>query len=133
VFSPKVKEFSKKLACWCGGCSRLPVGTCACGHCALQKSEIAKMFDEGKSEDQVLDYFVAKYGGQQVLSEPKNEGTGRIVWVTPYVMGFGGAGLALVLALRWSRRRPGMANATGGEVEDADMAARLDDDLRDLD
>ena len=26
VFTPKVREMTKKLACWCGGCSRLPVG-----------------------------------------------------------------------------------------------------------
>ena len=43
-----------KLACWCGGCSKLPVGECACGHCALVKGEVTTMLKEGKTSTQIL-------------------------------------------------------------------------------
>jgi len=132
VFTPQVREMTKKLACWCGGCSRLPVGVCACGHCALVKAEVTTLLNEGKSEQQVLDYYVAKFGGQQVLSEPLNEGTGRLVWIVPYLVGLGGAALALTMALRWSRR-PALAGPAGAITDDTELSDRLDDELRDLD
>ena len=34
LVSPEAREVAHKLACWCGGCSKLPVGQCSCAHCA---------------------------------------------------------------------------------------------------
>ena len=96
------------------------------------KAEVTTLLDQGKSEQQVLDYYVAKFGGQQVLSEPLNQGTGRLVWIVPYLVGFGGAALALTMALRWSRR-PALAGPAGTMTDDPELSDRLDDELRDLD
>ena len=38
--------------------------------CALERSNIDAMLKEGKTETQILDYYVTTYGGNQVLSEP---------------------------------------------------------------
>ena len=54
VFSKEVRDATKKLACWCGGCSKLPVGECSCGHCALVKSEVTEMMKDGQTDEQVL-------------------------------------------------------------------------------
>jgi cytochrome c-type biogenesis protein CcmF len=131
IFDPEVRTVSKKLACWCGGCSKLPVGECACGHCALVKTDVAAMLKDGKSEQQILDHYVATLGGAHVLSEPPNRGTGLWAWLFPYLLGAGGAITAGVVALRWSRQ-PAVAGVPGG-LEDPGLAARLDDELRDLD
>jgi cytochrome c-type biogenesis protein CcmH/NrfF len=85
---------------------------------------------EGQSEDQILQYYVTKFGGNQVLSEPPTSGSGSVVWAMPVVIGVGGFLTVAYLATRWSRR-PSLAVAAG--VEDPEMAARLDDELRDLD
>lgn len=130
--SPEAREVSHKLACWCGGCSKLPVGQCSCGHCAIERTNIDGMLKEGKTEAQILDFYVATYGGNQVLSEPPNSGSGRVVWLMPIVVGTGGFLTAAFLALRWSRRRPALAGVPGA-IEDPDMAARLDEELRNLD
>jgi hypothetical protein len=49
----------------------------------------------------------------------------------PLVVGIGGFLTVAYLALRWSRR-PQLAGIPAG-VEDPEMAARLDDELRNLD
>ena len=104
LVSPEAREVSHKLACWCGGCSKLPVGQCSCGHCAPIRAEVDAMLKEGKSEEQILQYYVAKFGGNQVLSEPPNSGSGRVVWAMPIVVGVGGFLTVAYLAMRWSRR-----------------------------
>jgi cytochrome c-type biogenesis protein CcmF len=130
LVSPEAREVSHKLACWCGGCSRLPVGQCSCGHCAPIRAEVDSLLKEGKSEDQILQYYVTKFGGNQVLSEPPTSGSGSVVWAMPIVIGVGGFLTIAYLAMRWSRR-PAFAGVVG--AEDPEMAARLDDELRNLD
>jgi cytochrome c-type biogenesis protein CcmF len=128
--SPESRQIGDKLACWCGGCSKLPVGQCSCAMCSIERAKIDGMLKEGKSEQQILDHYVASYGGSHILSEPPNSGSGRVVWAMPVVVGVGGFLTIAYLARRWSRQ-PALAGAAG--VEDPGMAARLDDELRDLD
>jgi cytochrome c-type biogenesis protein CcmF len=129
--SPEARRVGDKLACWCGGCSHLPVGQCSCAMCAIERSKIDAMLKEGKTEGQILDYYVATYGGNQVFGEPPAVGSGRIAWALPLIIGVGGFLTAAYLAMRWSRRRQ-LAGIPAG-VEDPEMTARLDDELRNLD
>jgi cytochrome c-type biogenesis protein CcmH len=131
IVSSEARQVAQKLACWCGGCSHLPVGQCSCAHCAPIRAEVDTLLKQGQSEDQILDYYVAKFGGNQVLSEPPNIGSGRVVWAMPIVIGVAGFLTVAYLATRWSRRTS-IAGMPAG-VEDPEMAARLDDELRDLD
>jgi len=131
LVSPESRVVAQKLACWCGGCSKLPVGQCSCAHCAKERTNIDQMLKEGKSEGQILQAYVETWGGNQILSEPPNSGSGRVVWAMPIVVGVGGFLTVAYLARRWSRR-PSIAGMPAG-VEDPEMAARLDDELRNLD
>ncbi len=47
---------------------------------------------EGKTHDEIIQYFLTKYGGQEVLAEPINKGFNRLAWLFPYVMGLVGVG-----------------------------------------
>jgi cytochrome c-type biogenesis protein CcmF len=142
VFSKEVRDATKKLACWCGGCSKLPVGECSCGHCALVKSEVTQMMKDGQDEAQVLQHFVEPgdhltegghlgKSGLPLLSEPMS-GSGRLVLYIPYLLGFVGALAALALAVTWARR-PALAGPAAMLDDDAGLKSRLDDELRDLD
>lgn len=132
VFSKEVKDVTKKLACWCGGCSKLPVGECSCGHCALVKNDVAAMLKDGKSEAEVLAHYVDEQGGHHILSEPPDEGLGRVAWLLPYLLGVGGLLAAGAIAFRWSHR-PKVAGPAAMLDEDDTLRSRLDDELRDLD
>jgi cytochrome c-type biogenesis protein CcmF len=129
---PAEKAATSKLACWCGGCPRLPVGTCSCGHCAHVRDEVKVMLASGKSEADVLQHYVTQEGGMHVLSEPPNTGVGKLSWLVPYVVGMTGLLFAGIAAVRWSRRSHDGAVAAA-RADDAALSSRLDDELRDLD
>ncbi|HXG88986.1 MAG TPA: cytochrome c-type biogenesis CcmF C-terminal domain-containing protein [Vicinamibacterales bacterium] len=135
VRSPAEKSATDKLACWCGGCSKLQVGSCSCGHCAIVRKEVTTMLASGKSEDQVLQHYVAQNGGMHVLTEPPTM-TFRLSYLVPYGMGMAGLLVAGFVAVRWSRRSDAAeasAARNSAPSEDATLATRLDDELRDLD
>jgi cytochrome c-type biogenesis protein CcmF len=133
VRTPQERKIAGKLACWCGGCARLPVGTCLCPHCEKVRDQVSVLLKEGKSEDEVLQHFVKQVGGVHVLSEPPDRGFNRLAWAVPYALGLGSLGLVVVAARRWSQRRPAEtpALATGGR--NAAIEAQLDEELRELD
>jgi cytochrome c-type biogenesis protein CcmF len=144
IFSKDVRDVTKKLACWCGGCSKLPVGECSCGHCAMVKGEVTQLMKDGASEQAVLAHYTQPpadhvddavhrgLSGNILLSEPPVAGSGRLVYIVPFVLGIGGLLAAATFALRWSRR-PSMAGPAGMLDDDAGLQSRLDDELRDLD
>jgi cytochrome c-type biogenesis protein CcmF len=127
------KRVGERLVCFCGspGCGKEIVGTCACSEAAKMRGDIRALFDAGKTEEEVIDFYVSRYG-TEILSAPPDRGFNRLAWLFPYVVGAGGGVLIGVTALRWSRRaqqRP----AGAAVAEDPVLAERLDDELRILD
>lgn len=74
----------------------------------------------GDTDQQVLDFLVARYG-EFVLLKPRLSWHTVLLWVGPPTLLFGG-GLALILAA-WRRRRQGDATRPlGGELSAAEQA-----------
>lgn len=133
--SPEEKAVTNKLACWCG-CPRLPVGSCSCGMCALERQNVQAMLDEGKTEAEILQHYIDQQGGMHVLVEPPNDGIGRLSWLVPYAVGTSGLLIAGLVAVRWSRRGRDADETEAAarlRTENDPLASRLDDELRDLD
>jgi cytochrome c-type biogenesis protein CcmH/NrfF len=133
------KDLYKSIICMCGTCGRQLVGECTCGYAAEMRAEIGNLVKMGLTRDQVLQYYIKKYGSQEPLAMPVDKGFNRLAWFLPYVLGSGGLLLIGVAAAKWSRRSHGVAPtaqaapaapATGADLE---LEARLDDELRDLD
>ena len=134
------KDLQQSIICMCGTCGRQLVGECTCGYAAEMRAEIANLVKMGLTRDQVLQYYIQKYGSQEPLAMPVDKGFNRLAWFLPYVLG--GTGLLVVgfAAIRWSRH-PKRTDPTAAPApaapskEDADkqLEARLDDELRDLD
>lgn len=69
---------------------------------AMQMKQLVReQLWEGKSEDQVLDYFIARYG-QWIMLEPRAEGFNLIVyWLPVLFLIFGGAAIWMAVK-RWT-------------------------------
>ena len=108
--APAVNKIADKLHCTCGckltmACQMPPW---PCPVCKMNKQRMVLMLAQGKSEQQILDTFVAE-NGPDILVKP------------PGIMGAAGPYIALVLGLalvawviaRFMRKRPVAAVAGG--------------------
>jgi len=129
--TPLEREVGRAIVCMCGTCGRKLVGECDCGYAAQMREEISGLLKQGKTKPQVLQHFVEKYGSQEPLAEPIDEGFNRLAWLAPYIAGLLGLGGLAFTARRWTR--PAAAAVAGRDSLDPELAARLDDELRDLD
>ena len=134
------KDLYKSLICMCGTCGRQLVGECTCGYAADMRAEIGNLVKMGLTRDQVLQYYIKKYGSQEPLAMPVDKGFNRLAWLLPYVLGAGGLLMLGGAAIKWSRHPTTTATtaapapaAPSTEAADKELEARLDDELRDLD
>jgi cytochrome c-type biogenesis protein CcmH/NrfF len=104
---------------------------------AQMRGELAGLMEQGKTREQVYEYFMAKWGSQEPLASPIDEGFNRLAWAVPYALGLLGLGIAGVVAVRWARSSQldgaGAPVATAGPPIDPALEQRLADELRDLD
>jgi cytochrome c-type biogenesis protein CcmH len=84
----------------------------------------------GETKQQILDAYVARYG-KRILAEPPAAGFDLMLYVLPPLLLIASAALVAVLLRRFSRR-PAIVPDTP-PAESGSYAARLDDELRDLD
>ena len=115
---------------------RVPMGTPVDYVARVDPTELAQLVTDGKSEQEIVDYYLAKYGSQEPLAEPIDRGFNRLAWAVPYLLGASGLALVATVAIKWSRRRDTgdvTPVGSGAPVADAELESRLDDELRDLD
>ena len=76
--------------------------------------------------------MVAKYGSEEMIGAPLDQGFRRLSWMLPWTVGVGAAAAVGFVAIRWSKNHePDDFNASA--PVDQDLSDRLDDELRDLD
>jgi len=133
--SSQEKDLQHQIVCMCGTCGRQRISECTCAKAEEMRMELSSLVAKGMTNDQIIEYYVKKYGSQEVLASPIDEGFNRLAWLVPY--GVGAIGIVAVgrLALRWTRKRPEPAAPATSEsvVKDATLESKLDDELRDLD
>ncbi|MDE2965048.1 MAG: cytochrome c-type biogenesis protein CcmH, partial [Acidobacteriota bacterium] len=85
IFSPEVKKVSENFVCQCSCNHQLSgCGMLHCGSANPLRSEIDQKLQAGMTEEQIVDDFVAKYGGV-ILSAPTGEGFDLVAWTLPVV------------------------------------------------
>ena len=136
------RELQGEIICMCGTCGRKRIGECTCGMAGQMREELAGLVAKGMDREQVYQYYIAKYGSQEPLAMPLDQGFNRLAWAFPYALGLFGAALVGAMAMRWSRPRGADgADTTTSQSQTpapADAAtrqlnSRLDEELRDLD
>ncbi len=133
--TPLERELQGEIICMCGTCGRKRIGECTCSMAAEMREEVASLVAEGKSREQVYEYYIAKYGSQEPLASPLDKGFNRLAWLVPYLAGASGALAIAFVAIRWSRREhePDSQTVSHAANTDPELDARLNDELRDLD
>ena len=128
----------RNIVCQCGSCRHMLI-ECAsenCGHAIQDRLEIRRLLDQKQSRDQIIEYFIKKYGSQIALASPIDKGFNRLAWLLPYSLGtlaVGGMVYGAYRLARRSTRRRGSGAATCGLGEDQEIVDKLEDELRNLD
>jgi cytochrome c-type biogenesis protein CcmF len=134
--TPLERQLQHEIVCTCGACGHANIGECrkdACGTSHKMRGELAALIDQGKSHDEIIQWFVTSYGSQEMLGAPMNKGFNRLAWLFPYLVGGVGAVAIGFAAVRWTRRPDAEAAPDPQAPIDADIDERITDELRDLD
>jgi cytochrome c-type biogenesis protein CcmF len=126
-------DLQRSLVCMCGsqGCGKKILAECTCATAAATREELKGLVAEGLKRDEVLQFYIDKHNSQEPLAAPLDQGFNRLAWLFPYLLA-STAAVALGGALmRWTR--PGTEGVSDRVAVDAQLEARLDDELRNLD
>jgi cytochrome c-type biogenesis protein CcmH len=114
--SEAIKRIEQRLHCTCG--CNLDVYTCrttdfSCTYSPDLHREVLALYDDGKSAQQILDAFVAKYG-EKVLMAPEPVGFNLWGYLLPGIaITLGATTLAFVIGRRERQRSLALAAAPG--------------------
>jgi len=114
VLDERVKSVASRLRC--PVCQGESIQDSPAELSTQMRGLVREQIASGRSEAQVLDYFVQKYG-QWILLEPRAEGINLLVyWLPVFFIVFGGAGIWIAVK-KWTRPVAGVV--TGDKVTDA--------------
>ena len=97
---PKYLETASALRC--PMCTGLSVLDSDAGFSKQIKNEVAEQVKNGKTKDEILDFFVKRYG-PWILREPPRTGFGLIAWIVPSSLLIFGP--VLIWFFVWRKRR----------------------------
>jgi cytochrome c-type biogenesis protein CcmH len=133
VFSPEVKKASEAFVCQCGCNHQLSAcGMLNCGSATPLREEIDGYLKEGKTQQQIVSAFVAKYG-KVILSAPTTQGLDLAAWTTPFAMLLLGLALVYFVIKVWVRRKPALAQAgkSSNSIPD-DYRRQMEKELKEI-
>lgn len=88
----RVQKLGDELRC--PMCQGLSIADSSSSAARAQLDKVRELVAEGKSDQEIRDYFVARYG-EWALLDPKAEGFNWFVWLGPIALVLGGAFVVL--------------------------------------
>ena len=110
---PTMEDVAGKLSCYCGTCPHLVVTKCGCSVAEQIKKDVQGMIDKGMSEQEIIQFYIDKYG-QTVLAAPPRKGFSLTAWAVPFLAFFAG-GFVLFSFLK-RQQQPRSEKPEGGET-----------------
>ncbi len=128
VTADDVNRIAKQM--YCPVCENEPLDACRTAACQQWRAQIGQMLAEGQTEQQIKDYFVARYG-VRVLAQPPAQGTSLWLYVLPIVGLIVGV-IIIVWLLRRLRARGAEAPvaATPAQPSGDEYIDRVEQDLK---
>lgn len=113
-------DIAKKLNC--PVCAGLSLADCQTDTCMQWKQEIKTQVEDGKTSQQIIDYFQTRFG-PTVLQEPPKQGVVLVLWILPVLL-LVAVLIAVVIALRRSikPKLPLAPSSPGGAPADEYVA-----------
>src|SRR5690606_4489050 len=96
---------------YCPECEYIPLDKCYSPVCVQWKEEIAVQLAEGRTDQEIINGFVARFG-DQVLGIPQDETLRNLSIYVPYIALIVIALVGAFTFLRWSRGRPTVQSAS---------------------
>lgn len=126
----EVNAIAKQL--FCPICENTPLDVCPTAACHDWRELIRQMLAQGKSQNEIKQYFVDHYGAR-VLAEPPRAGLTWLVYIVPPLAFLIGVFLLFRAFRAWKqlRKEPASMGDAGPKpaVED-EYASRLEEELR---
>ncbi len=112
----------------CPTCTGINVADCPTETCVQWRAKIGEMLAQGYSQQEILDYFAARYG-DHVLQVPPARGFFQWLWLLPTAATILGLALLAYLVRSWSRQ-PAPAPLEGeDQVVEDEYLQRVEQDL----
>ncbi len=125
-------EVAEALICY--ACPGEPLTADRCSGGDQMRAAIRRMIAEGKTKQEILDYFVAQFG-EEILTVPPKRGFNLVAYVGPFVGFAAGAVVAVLVIRRWGRA--GHKGRDGGDTGpppvDEAARSRVEEELARLD
>ena len=126
VSEEEVQKIAAQLRCVV--CQNLSVADSPSEMARQMREIVRERLAAGESPEQVVAYFVEKYG-EWILLSPRRQGFNLLVWIVPFAGLAVGLVVVALVVLRWSRRsRP----APPAEPVDPRLRERIARELSDL-
>ena len=106
----------------CVVCQNLSVADSPSEMAGQMRTLVRERLAAGDSREQVMQYFVDRYG-DWILLAPRRSGFTLIVWLAPIVATVVGLLIAVLVIRRWTSRKPG--DARTAEAVDPLMRERI--------
>lgn len=128
----EVNAVAKEL--FCPVCENTPLDVCPTQACRQWRDQIRSLLAEGKTSDEIKQYFVDTYG-DRVLNEPPRTGFNWLAYIVPPLVILLGA-LSVVRTLKGMKKPVVVSPAGGADRSEArrlaedDYAARFEEEVR---
>lgn len=130
-----VNRVASKLNC--PTCQSLNLEDCRTQTCTQWRDNIKDLLAQGYTEQEVLDWHIARFG-VEVLQEPPKAGAGLFAWLLPALGLLAGSGWLFFIIKRWSKNSELVPAEVEGDVSavaadfDDEYLQQIENDLKDL-
>lgn len=121
VLETRIKDMEEELRCLV--CQGQSIAESDSEFAQDIRREIERMMKQGKSDGEVIDFLVERYG-DFILFRPPVKSTTALLWIGPLVLFVAGAAVMLVL-IRRQRRAP--QDLSAEEIRAAESLLGIDD------
>ena len=123
----EVNRVAKKL--FCPVCENTPLDVCPTEACRQWREQIRQMLSEGKTDDQIIQYFIDTYG-VRASGDPPNKLASYLIPAVAILLGTALLLRALQLWKRQSQTESAVPAAEAGRVHQDEYFNRIEEELK---